>query len=76
MNKLLCCHCKSFLDIHHPKECHHQECDECRKLERVNEYYLRISIGEEELKCKENKKQQHKKKENIRKYSYFFCWCV
>ena len=77
MSKRLCCHCKSFLDINHPKECLHQECDECRKLEKVNEYYLRISIGmdEEELKCKENKKKKNEKKENKKK-NCFSCFIL
>ena len=74
MKKRLCCHCKSYFDINHPKECLHQECDECSKLEKLNEYYLRISIGEEEIKCKENKKQQHKKKEN--KKNCFSCFIL
>ncbi len=64
MKKRLCCHCKSFFDINHPQDCLHQECEECKKLEKLNEYYImRISIEEEKEKEKENKK----------KYSCFIC---
>lgn len=62
MKKRLCCHCKSFFDKNHPQDCLHQECEECKKLEKLNEYYImRISIEEE------------KEKENKKKYSCFIC---
>jgi|LauGreDrversion4_2_1035121.scaffolds.fasta_scaffold1792434_1 hypothetical protein len=71
MKKRLCCHCKSYFDINHPKECLHQECEECKKLEKLNEYYImRISIE------KNIEEEKEKERENKKKYSYFFCWCV
>jgi hypothetical protein len=66
MKKRLCCHCKSYFDINHPKECLHQECEECSKLERLNEYYVMIISIEKNM-------EEENKKDNIRKYSCFIC---